>query len=141
MKEQFIKNAQAQFLKETVEFFHTGNRATTQNGCVYRPTANSPGCAIGRHLVNKDLCEMFDWRGGLGAWLDSQYIDLGPLAVLGVNFLAAVQQLHDSQQAEENSYWNETGLSERGRDRVEQICYDYGLEFASVIKPTNPPAE
>lgn len=138
MKEQFIKNAQAQFLKETIEFYKNPNRATGKIGCVYRPINNSPGCAIGRHIPNKLLCEDFDRLGGLACWGPEELINLGPLWALGLHFLMEVQRLHDSQGF---NYWTDTGLSDLGRSQVIRICQIFGLDADTVLGQNNPPAE
>lgn len=124
MKEQFIKNAQAAFLRDTIEFYNSSNLCLdTWGKCVYSPQPNSPGCAIGRHQLNPALCG--DWDIGSLTVEKVARIhpgELGPLEVLGSDFLALIQALHDF---EEN--WLKTGLSVRGRDIVRRICEQYGL--------------
>lgn len=133
MKEQFIKNAQAAFLRETVKFYNSNNRATDgdSGGCVYHPTSSSPGCAIGRHQPNKELCVQWTMRAAEGYVKDiaSHYSGtLGALEVLGVDFLAHVQSLHDSSR-----YWTNYGISLSGVRGVEHICDTFELPIEQVL--------
>lgn len=146
MKEQFIKNAREQFLRETVEFYNKNNRGTKNGGCQYAPLPHSPGCAIGRHVANKKLCEQWDSRidggwpaGGLNAWPEKSQIDLGPLAALGFDFLITVQELHDNGHS--RSSWADHGLSYAGAVKVKRICDDFGLDSVCVLTSQTYPAE
>lgn len=130
MKEQFIRNAQTQFLRDTVEFYNSGNRGTSLTGhvCVYEPVGDSPGCAIGRHIPNKELCR--NLHGGVRD-LEGKAWAFGPLLVLDVGFLRDVQLLHDQR-----GNWNRSGLSEYGESVVTDICHKFGLDTVSVL-PTS----
>lgn len=135
MKEQFIKNAQAALLRDTIKFYNVSNRCHGGGGCQYRPTEDSPGCAIGRHVANKELCAQwdigFDGSPGIGNWDDTEIINLGaPLAVLGREFLAGIQTLHDSI-----TLWDSAGLSLFGREKAELLCKNFGLDENQVFQP------
>lgn len=133
MKEQFIKNAQTAFLRDTVQFYNSGNRAMRPETtvCVYEPTEFSPGCAIGRHLPNKKLCRSL--CGTVDTVCRNGWGDVfGSLLVLGVGFLNRVQRLHDNY-----TYWDGCGLAPYGRAEVSQICVFFGLDIEQIF----PPAE
>jgi len=131
MKNKYIRNAQTAFLRDTVAFFHSGNRAMMVNTseCCYEPTACSPGCAIGRHMPNKEICaSLHDGVNSLkrygGEWV------FGPLLTLGLDFLADVQYLHDQSR-----FWDGCGMNEEGYSEVIRICQECGLESNQVLSP------
>lgn len=140
MKTQFILNAQTQFLRDTVQFYNSGNRCVGEHpgGCQYHPTLSSPGCAIGRHQPNKVLCQQ--WTNhpykktiGVGLGFVASIADtfpgtLGALEVLGLDFLAEVQKLHDIPH-----WWTKDGPSMDGRSYVWAICNDFGLPVEQVL--------
>ena len=139
MKTQFIINAQTQFLRETIQFYNSSNRATGPKGigCVYNETPTSPGCAIGRHVPNKKLCALWSESEGFpnGAFVCSLPKDLlGPLVALGVDFLDYVQQLHDR-----GFFWDAAGLSPLAEAFVCDTCRRFGLPVAQVL--VDKPAE
>jgi hypothetical protein len=91
--------------------------------CYYREDTNN-SCAIGRELsVNK--CNE----------LEAENVDIYSLETLlpkrlrdmGINFLSAVQNLHDNAD-----WWNETGLSETGKKEAERIIESYNLDADKV---------
>lgn len=108
------------FLKETVQFYNSRNRSTTLRGtCLYKATETSPGCAIGRFLPNDgkfDLDRICGVKfavsigGQLPAWMME----------MGIEFLAAIQSLHDFKE-----YWTDTGLSEIGKVEVLDIISQF----------------
>jgi hypothetical protein len=137
MKEQFIKNAQAQFLRDTCRDYSSKTRCVGAIGCQYAPTMDSPGCALGRHIPNKQTCILLDLASNSGGSVNADNpmtIDaMGPLRVLsGRGFLTDMQALHDA-----TSYWTATGLSESGRQEAMKICITHGLDASQVF----PPAE
>jgi hypothetical protein len=138
MKEQFLKNAQAAFLRDTIQFYNSDNLGMTDWSCIYRATERSPGCAIGRHILNKDRCKDMDGWGGLANWDSDRLIELGPILALGRAFLERVQNLHDDF-AEEN--WCPEGLTKKGRESAEKICSDFGLDRLAVFSSQTHPAE
>lgn len=132
MKTQFIKNAQVAFLRDTVKFYNSNNRAVNEEGgCVYHPTQLSPGCAIGRHMLNKALCHQWTYKS-LGGYVqsvqDSHPGTLGPLEVLGIGFLSAVQELHDW-----SFHWTPAGVSESGLRYVRRVCEAFELPVDQVL--------
>lgn len=131
MKTQFVKNAQTQFLRDTVKFYNSKNRATkpSSTACIYSPTPDSPGCAIGRHVSNKLICREWDTVGSLVSLGEMADSGLGGLLVLGKRFLRDVQSLHD-----DFACWGESGLSERGEINVRGMCLNYGLNMEEVLK-------
>lgn len=104
------------FLKETVQFYNLGNRATTLRGtCLYKETETSPGCAIGRFLPHDGKFDLDKICGvkyavSIGSQLPVWMMEMG------IEFLAAVQSVHDF-----NDHWTDTGLSEIGKKEVLEI--------------------
>lgn len=130
MKNQFIINAQTQLLRETIQSLNLYNRAVNQDtgNCHYSPTDYSCGCAIGRRVPNKDLCQQFDQTNPPGVRNPLIFGNLpSNLQALGVAFLEAIQGLHDS-----SINWEPTGLSPQGRATVGQLCENFGLNFYLV---------
>ncbi len=129
MKNQFIDNARTQFLRETARFFNSYNRAIhPEEGCVYSPTGDSVGCAIGRHIDNKNLCAAFDTANRSGVANHEIFSQLpAGLAILGQGFLSDVQSLHDNER-----YWGPAGINECGLQKVRDICNYHGLKFDEV---------
>lgn len=138
MKEQFLRNARTAFLRDTAIFYNARNRAmkSPTEMCCYSPTDVSPGCAIGRHVPNKKLCAHFDTfrSNAVGSIVRFCPGQLGPLEVLGIGFLEAVQNLHDSLSPHVEN-WDASGLTEHGRDRARQICEQFGLDVEKVLAP------
>ena len=100
--------------------------------CHYSPkTANKPtsdGCAIGRHLSD-EVKEKFDFRGGSIYFIKKYALELFALAPqwmqdMDIDFLRNIQGLHDV-----SDFWNETGLSQEGKECVEQIKNKFGFYF------------
>jgi hypothetical protein len=104
------------FLKETVLFYNSRNRATNwRNGCIYAATETSPGCAIGRFIPPDGK---FDLQKVCGI---EKAIRIGNqlpdwMMEMGIDFLADVQSLHDVADC-----WNDSGLSARGKEEVMDI--------------------
>ncbi len=108
-----IKERQLAFLKFTVGFYNSNNRAERPHvdtasddncTCVYFPLKNSPGCAIGQHCPNaKELSgaarNCFD---KLPDWMQE----------MGVEFLDEIQRLHDFGRN-----WDANGMSTDGARR------------------------
>lgn len=123
MKDKYIKNARRAFLADTIGFYVTGNRATVETRCQYATTPTSPGCAIGRHVLNKRLCEQWDRAGSVNVDSFGIYWNLPPsLQMLGPYFLRRAQCLHDWP-----GFWTETGLSEAGLAEIRAIERAYDL--------------
>ncbi len=131
MKNQFIINAQTQFLRDTVRHFNSYNRAASGGGCVYSETEFSSGCALGRHIVNKELCrELDDDPEEITGVVDVRVFEKlpGQLAMLGQDFLKRVQSLHDTE-----ILWGPWGLSPAGETRVDEICKACQLNVDEVF--------
>ncbi len=76
-----------------------------------------PGCAIGRHIDDKDLCKDLDAGLVKSISFTSNFNRLPQkLQDLTKNFLVCVQILHDTE-----GNWNSQGISEAGK----KICRRY----------------
>jgi len=119
---------QREFLVSTVQFYTSENRSVHSgtNECLYAPTENSPGCAIGRFL-NKDLALELDEKDTKG--LAVSFVKLNTpdlfeqfpdwMKEMNISFLRKVQLLHDDSEN-----WNENGISDKGKEIVKEI-YEY----------------
>lgn len=114
---QDIQERRKKFLDDMCGFYNSSNRAVLGKMCVYEPTANSPGCAIGRWLPF-DVSRKEAMNGNRV----DEVIDVLPrwMVGMGVNFLLACQSLHDG-----GYYWNENGLSIQGEYYRRQILVEY----------------
>ena len=130
-----ITDRRTAFLKDTIEFYNSNNRATTTEGCIYRATYSSPGCAIGRCLprdskvFERELVEHFcnvdtliEKEIELPQWLLD--MDDGVRPSQPVQFLGDVQGLHDTEY-----YWDEDGLSVEGKRETNEIISKYKLDM------------
>jgi len=128
-----LAKRQLAFLEDTVSFFNSSNRnfirkknfVTLNNEqCVYSPTENSPGCAIGRHL-SKKLANELD-RQKLTSVSYTVIFDKLPdwMKDLGNAFLEDVQRLHDW-----SAYWTKDGLSKEGKLEVSRIKNRHDLNI------------
>lgn len=115
------------FLGHTINFYHAKNRAIhPDNFCVYGALENSPGCAIGKHMMAENA-KMLDGAGCdiSVSWIYSQgHKDTLPVWMqeLGEQFLLKVQDIHD-----ETYYWNDKGLSEHGIKETNLIIDAFNL--------------
>ncbi len=118
-----IKQKRLAFLDDTAGFYNSNNRCVTDaGGCRYYLKGKS-GCAIGRHIEDKKLCQEFDsnFEFMTGVSDESIFEKLpDDLKELGVGFLAQIQILHDIR-----SNWDENGLSEMGNQKYESIKNEY----------------
>jgi hypothetical protein len=118
-----LKERQTEFLNDTILHYNLKNRATRLNGrCIYSPIEGvSDGCAIGRHIVDKELCEELDKESKSISSLMGIYPDILPKHIyeLGSYFLRRIQILHDSE-----SSWTLEGISESGIYKAEKIRQD-----------------
>lgn len=125
-----IKARRKAFIEDEASFYHSGNRAVMPYGdgkyrCVYTPTETSPGCAIGRHLDRDCVIIRENLIGSIGTFLQSYnayLVNSTPLWMreMGSEFLQSCQTLHD-----EESFWDENGLSEAGKVRFNQILEEF----------------
>jgi hypothetical protein len=107
-----LKAARHALLGRVTAQFNSKNRAMDHNGlCVYDHRFNG-GCAIGRELSDELAGRLI---GAVSATIVFNQLP-DELKALGKDFLAVVQKLHDYTK-----YWNESGLSEEGKERVKEI--------------------
>lgn len=107
-----IKEKQLDFLNDTISHYNSSNRSLIGSFCSYLPQTNkSLGCAIGRHVPDKELCKEFDKIGSVN---QNKVFNRLPseLKELGQIFLREIQILHDNA-----NNWNETGLTPYGKDK------------------------
>ena len=128
-----------EFLLDMLEYYCVDpfNRrcASYDDGqCKYYPThEGTEGCAIGRHL-SPELAKKLDryTSSYTSASIDQVDITLLPnkLRLLGIEFLANVQNLHDTAE-----FWEEKGLSLRGKKYISvQMIENYNLDIAKFKK-------
>jgi len=128
MTTEELKQKQLALLEETAAFYNSNNRAENEKGgCYYTLIVNGEerGCAIGRKIADKSLCEKFNLMGGRNYSPSVKqvfYMIPFELQELGINFLTSIQSLHDIKDN-----WNLEGLSERGKKYVEDIKFQYKL--------------
>lgn len=119
-----LQQKQLAFLEETVAFYNLGNRCVTEGGSCRYYIEGKDGCAIGRRIADKALCERLDNNpNGCGVINDFIFEELPrDLRELGRKFLQEVQTLHDEKHC-----WTETGISEGGLAYVQDIKERFGL--------------
>lgn len=121
--EKTLEQKRKEFLDETIAFYNLNNRCADDEGCCYYYMDGKEGCAIGRHIPDKELCkrldEMKDGCCGSSVGTNNNVFDKLPdnLKELGQTFLHAIQALHDS-----SIYWTDYGIS------------GYGLKLAKEIR-------
>lgn len=104
-----LKEEKLALLEETVNHFNLRNRSTRAAGrCIY----GGVGCAIGRKIQDKNLCNELDNAPmtGVSAIFDRLPEDLQKF---GKPFLAQLQDLHD-----DIDFWTRSGISYKGLKRV-----------------------
>lgn len=115
---------QLAFLNDEIGHFNSTNRSVRHDGmCTY----SGVGCALGRHIQDKDLCARLDagikHEDAVGVGNDEVFALMPDnLKELGQSFLSDAQSLHDC-----DSCWNETGLTVDGVEKVERIKARHGL--------------
>jgi hypothetical protein len=121
-----LQQKQLAFLEDTAAFYNSGNRCLDEHGSCMYYLEGKAGCAIGRHVPDKDLCRKWDAKSDLGTGVtDDSIFDALPenLHELGQDFLNRVQDLHDS-----DSNWDCDGLSAIGVDQVIAIKQRFQLQ-------------
>ena len=122
-----IEERRLNFLNEKLGYFieDPSRRAyhTETESCRYWDKFTGNKCLIGRELPEDKYDESFE--GKSITYIEEQEVcifDLLPVSIqeLGLCFLAVCQRLHD-----ENSYWNENGLSNKGKSKLKDIKDDY----------------
>lgn len=106
-----LQQKRLQFLNDTVNHFNSNNRGVLKSGvCSY-----VMGCAIGRHLT-PELAANLE-LSNFGVAHPKMFKQLPEnLQELGKDFLHYVQSLHDDERN-----WNESGLSDLGKEKVDNI--------------------
>lgn len=120
-----LQEKRLEFLNETVGFYTNNPRSVTENGiCIYSPSEKSVGCAIGRHIEDKELCYQLDHhrQGGTPATGIRYTFEFLPLKLkeFGKDFLRSVQSLHDNDHC-----WERKGLSKLGKEVYNKIINNY----------------
>jgi hypothetical protein len=119
-----LQQKQLAFLEETVAFYNLDNRCVTGGGNCRYHLPGKEGCAIGRKIVDKNLCRLLDdWDGDTGVSEIEIFEQLPEeLQLLGKRFLEEIQELHDD---EDN--WTLEGISDTGLESVKEIKHLFGL--------------
>ena len=109
------------FLDDTVKFYNSNNRAIKPTGsCQYYIGKGKPGCAIGRHLLEK-LAKSLDRMKNSSVNAESVFNRLPKeLKDLGRGFLYKIQDLHD-----DDFCWDTHGLSRFGEGKVGDIKKEF----------------
>ena len=103
-----------QVLEDTKNLYNLNNRSYNKDlgWCVYAPSENSPGCAVGR-LLSKRLAKSLDKLDSNDPWPQSVNKIFNHLPdevqILGLEFLEHIQHLHDRPD-----YWTVEGISDSG---------------------------
>ncbi len=108
------------FSEDLVNFYNANNRSfsTQKHSCFYAPAhAETPGCAIGRCLPVKlaRRLDKLNYGTSIHAVMNQATLPTW-LTEMGIDFLAACQNLHDDRK-----YWSETGLSVAGGQYYEGV--------------------
>lgn len=122
-----LQTKQIDFLNETTAHYTLKNRGYNGDHCEYSPIIGiSEGCAIGRKIADKKLCSDLDsgkFDCCFGVSSNSVFAVIPKeLQELGQDFLAEIQSLHDDVR-----YWDETGLNEVGKNKVQSIKKEFDL--------------
>jgi hypothetical protein len=115
-----LQEKRRELLDETCKHFNSTNRSVGRfSECKY----GGVGCAIGRKIPNKRLCDRLDGEYTTSVDDPSIFNKLpAKLKELGQDFLTDLQKLHD----EENN-WNEKGLSKVGKAARTKILKTFKL--------------
>lgn len=118
-----------QFLLDTIKYYSedTSRRCVSEGKCTYSPETlnkNSEGCAIGRWL-DEELQLELDALGIVPVQNEKVFDKLPKwMQGMGIYFLQHVQDLHDS-----SIYWDESGLSQLGKNKVNEMIEHYTLNI------------
>jgi len=121
-----IEKRRLALIEETITHYTLKNRGEIKTSigskCIYSPTPTSEGCAIGRLIADKEVCKAMDVLAGCVN--DPKLESLLPTEIkeLGVDFLLALQRLHDG---EDN--WSDNGLTLSGISTVNSIKNQFSL--------------
>jgi hypothetical protein len=129
MTEDELKAKRLEFLNETISFYTSENRCIDDNGNCKYYFEGKPGCAIGRHIEDKELCKNLDsnlpdtFFGGASVSYDYIFNELpAHLKILGKEFLHMVQQLHDNADN-----WDINGITIHGDKSINEIKRKFNL--------------
>jgi hypothetical protein len=112
-----IQESRLQILDWEKDNRNINNRST--NECSLCSYAGPIGCAIGRLVVDKDLCRTMDQMDDSAA-AAIFYMLPGNVQELGEDFLSIIQDFHDA-----TINWDEDGLTSRGMERYDYIKMNY----------------
>lgn len=118
-----------EFLLDTIKYYSedTSRRCVSEDKCTYSPKTlniNSDGCAIGRWL-DEELKLELDALGTVPVQNEKVFDKLPKwMQDMEKYFLHRVQDLHDM-----DNYWNESGLSQLGKEKVNEIIEHYNLNI------------
>jgi hypothetical protein len=119
--EKSIESRRLEILEWEKANRNSKNRAVADNvdsnycpRCIY---SGEIGCAVGRLIEDKSLCERMDLceENRVSSFSIGELLPL-EIQELGMNFLSQLQDLHD-----ESSNWNESGLSEVGLEKWNSV--------------------
>lgn len=118
-----------EFLLDTIKYYSedTSRRCATESRCTYSPKTlnkNSEGCAIGRWL-DEELQLELDALGAVPVQ-NKKVFDKLPkwMQSMETYFLQHIQDLHDTGYC-----WSESGLSQFGKDKVNEMIEHYTLNI------------
>lgn len=116
-----LKHKRLTILDDTVKWFSVHPRAigttAATKSCLYYKDENT-GCSVGRLIPDKELCKKLD-DFAMSSVSSDDVFNLLPeqLKVLGQEFLAELQSIHDNDE-----FWvNGGGLSDKGKLEYEYI--------------------
>jgi hypothetical protein len=112
-----IEERRLNFLNEKLGYFieDPSRRAYNQEtGCMYWDKSTGNKCLIGREIPEEKYNEQYEGN----VVRSNEIFNLLPESIqgLGITFLCRCQGLHD-----EEAYWTDTGLSERGLTKLADI--------------------
>lgn len=118
-----------EFLLDTIKYYSedVSRRCVDNGNCKYSGKSlnmNSDGCAIGRWL-DEELKLELDALGTVPVQNEKVFDKLPKwMQGMGRCFLHDVQDLHDI-----DNYWNESGLSQFGKEKVNEMIEHYTLNI------------
>lgn len=119
-----------QILEDTIKYYSedTNRRCVTEYGCFYNPIrvnkkGITDGCAIGRLIPQRLRAKLDKFDGATGV-IEYKIFQELPKKIqnLGQDFLVELQILHDN-----NSYWDDGGLTEKGEKVVTEMKRRYEI--------------
>jgi hypothetical protein len=134
-----LQKKQLALLEDTAASYTLETRCIDFRGVCQYFVQGKKGCAIGRLIPDKELCRQLDKgivtaTGGVSntaTRIDApEVFALIPLELqeYGIEFLSILQGLHDYLPN-----WSDCGLSEKGKEYVNSIKNQFGLNKAPTI--------